>query len=156
MDLFLFLSWALLRFLNLRIYVFYKLWKISILYFIGNRHPFSVPFFLKCMRERENAQMKEMNLCIPLPCFISCTSFPSKHKSSAKKFRKPALPHTSASVYLLSILVCIHCSGFQLDPWRFLIYSCNLSYAFRTIFFICYIRNLGYFFSGNIFKLSSL
>lgn len=71
----------------------------------------------------------------------------------ATKFRKTApTSDTLASVYCVTTLVCIHCSGFHLVfscftlyPWGCLIHSCKLSFAFKAISVIFYRRFLNHF-----------
>lgn len=95
-DLFLSLSWALLRFPNLRIYAFYKLWKISRLHFTENCLP-----SIFCAREREGGlvgaqgrrehrQMKEIDLCIPSSMFHLMNQF-------AMKTQPPHSPATKST-----------------------------------------------------------
>lgn len=113
--------------------------------------------FLSKMHEGKRERVHRGNKRTFASLFHISSHVPVFHQNTnplAKKSRKTALSHTLVSVYPLSILVCILAQVFSWTPGDFS-YSCKLSYSFRTIFFICYIKNVG-FFSGNIFKLSSL
>lgn len=144
----------------------HKLWKISC-------PPFSVLFFLECICERGRVRRRrrerecrdrqtEVDLAVHLPCSISCTSLPSKHKSFGYKAQKYC-PHTQYFGFSLpSQNSGLHsCSGFHL------VFSCSttpgdFSYSLASSpmhlkqYLLYFIDDCQIFFNENIFTLSSL